>query len=548
MIVLELKDDLAQFIEQPDRRRAVSLITAAADEQNLEIAKSVYHTLQKRNIPPDIYICGALLNAFRKSGQAQQAFAFVEDMKKQSILLNSVCARVLIKLCVENQDADFAARLLDTLLQHPPSDRLNVIDYTQLIQALKQSDKSAQVLTLMDRQKVSPNEITYLSLLDSCNSPSSLQFGRMIHSRLSNSFSGDLKLLTALMKMYSRCGALVEARQIFEGMRLKKQLDVVSWTTIILAYMQYQQPDEGLKLFQEMQTESVKPDSVLYASIFSACGDTDNLKFGTELYNQLVKNGTTINVPMKNAFLAMNGKCGNIQVALDLFNEMYDKDEINVVGWTAMMVSYIRHDKPEEVFKLYKYMQQDSCKPNEVTFSTVLAACADAAAWTTGKQVHMDILNSTTKQNVVVKTALLDMYAKCGNINVAREIFSDMHKKKELTLISWNAMLAALSVHGKGKEALKLLNTMQLENIVPDSVSFLSVLNACSHAGLTEAALEYDTNSSILITVESSLLCNRNTTSNLQQSITIVLLMHLQEQAIWTGPKPSLTLWNKLMQ
>ncbi|GAB2218223.1 hypothetical protein Droror1_Dr00001442 [Drosera rotundifolia] len=148
-----------------------------------------------------------------------------------------------------------------------------------------------------------------------------------------------------------------------------------------------------------------------------------------------------------------------------------------------MISGYAQHGLNEMAISLFQEMQAYDVHPNHVTITSVLSACAQLGALTVGKWVHELISKYRLDPNIYVSTALIDMYAKCGNIVKARELF---HEIPDKNVVSWNAMISGYGLHGLGHEAVKLFCDMFHLGITPSEVTFLCVLYACSHAGLVD--------------------------------------------------------------
>lgn len=134
---------------------------------------------------------------------------------------------------------------------------------------------------------------------------------------------------------------------------------------------------------------------------------------------------------------------------------------------------------------LFHGMREEHVTPNKITLSGVLSACASIGALDLGKQIDVYASQRGLKHDIFVATALIDMYAKCGNLDNALRIFREMPRKNEA---SWNAMISALASHGKAKEALSLFNLMAEEGggAQPNDITFVGLLSACVHAGLVD--------------------------------------------------------------
>ncbi|WOL17031.1 Pentatricopeptide repeat-containing protein [Canna indica] len=178
---------------------------------------------------------------------------------------------------------------------------------------------------------------------------------------------------------------------------------------------------------------------------------------------------------------------GNVDRARKLFDEMPEKD---VVSWSTIIAGYVQVGCFVEAMELFRYMQHAGARPNEFTLTTVLAACANLVALDQGKWIHMYIRRANVEMNERLLAGLIDMYAKCGEVESACEVFNAEHSPRSTTR-TWNAMINGFAIHGRTGDAIDLFERMKAAGIDPDKVTFVSLLNACSHGRLVEQGKHY---------------------------------------------------------
>eukprot|EP00249_Psilotum_nudum_P014832 c25030_g12_i1 orf=2-646(+) len=170
----------------------------------------------------------------------------------------------------------------------------------------------------------------------------------------------------------------------------------------------------------------------------------------------------------------MYGKCGSLEDACEMFNKMPQRD---LVSWNALIDAYVQHDRGREAFQLFRELEMHGFTPDIITFVTILNACQRGVSLAEGRLIHARIVERGFETHVVLGTALVNMYGKWGNVDDARRIFDKMHERN---IVSWNTMIAAYSQHGCSKEVLQLFLQMQLEGVVANRITFVSMLNTCS--------------------------------------------------------------------
>ncbi|XP_057844755.2 pentatricopeptide repeat-containing protein At3g12770 [Cryptomeria japonica] len=363
----------------------------------------------------------------------------------------------------------------------------DVFLYNAMLIGLSRSGKPREIISLyyrMRKSNVQPDNFTFPAVLKACGEIRSLQDGKEIHYHVVKSgFELNLFVGAALIDMYVKCQSVEDARQVFENMPTR---DVVLWTSLIVGYVQNGCANEGLQLFHQMRLGGVNPDSLTMASAISACAQLGGLKEGKRLHAFVIRNGFELDLSVGNSLVAMYAKCGSVDVAHQLFDMMPDRNEIS---WNAMIAGYAQNGHAKEALRIFSQMlEAHNIKPDLVTMVSVLPACSHLGAFQQGTWIHDYVIRSGFELNVSVATALIDMYAKCGSVGHARQVFDKMPKRD---VVSWSAMISGYGMHGHGKDALSLFSRMQQTGMKPNDVTFISVLSACSHAGMLDEGWRY---------------------------------------------------------
>eukprot|EP00253_Pinus_taeda_P020010 PITA_20010 len=267
--------------------------------------------------------------------------------------------------------------------------------------------------------------------------------------------------------MYAKCGSIEFAQRWFDKISNK---NVVSWKIMISGYVQNGLAIEALILFRNMVAENVTPNCVTAAIVLQACAHLASLQQGMSIHGYILRRHLEVDVFVGNFLIDMYVKCGNVEMAQQVFDKMLRSD---VVSWSAMITGYTQSGHAKEALSLFQKMQLEGLRPNSFTMASVLPACA-----------HLKAL----LEDVIVGTALIDMYAKFGNIDFAQRAFDKISKRD---VIPSSAMIAGYGMHGHCEEALHLFSKMINIGIRPDHITFQSVLSACSHAGLVDEGMPY---------------------------------------------------------
>ena len=334
----------------------------------------------------------------------------------------------------------------------------------------------------LQQQSIPVNSSTYVKLLRRCIKTRDLAVGQQIHDHITRAeLPPNNIVINNLIHMYTKCGSLVDARKVFDK-HLKK--DVVSWNVMIGGYAQHGHIEEAFTLFRQMRQEGFAPDQVTYMSILNACASPAALERGKEVHAHICDNGLQCNVRIGTALVNMYARCGSIRSAQVVFDEIGMRD---VISWTAMIVGYAKHGHCEEAFDVFRQMLRVGLKPDHITYTSILNACACATALERGKEVHAHIIDTGFQSHVCVGNALVNMYAKCGSIRKARLVFNEMGKRD---IISWTALIGGYSQHGDYQEAFEVFRQMQQVGLMPNHFTYMSILNACACPAALERGKE----------------------------------------------------------
>lgn len=292
----------------------------------------------------------------------------------------------------------------------------------------------------------------------------------------------DTLISNILINMYSKCGVVESARLVFEEMPVRS---VVSWNTMIGAYTTRGGEQEGLRLLVRMHREGVMMSEFTVSSVLCACAAKSAVGESKQLHAFVLKTALDSNVYVGTALLDVYAKCSSIHDACRVFDMMPER---SAVTWSSMVAGYVQNDLYEEALVLFHSTQKMGLERTQFTLSAALSACASLSATIEGTQVHGMLVKTGFDSNQFVATSLVDMYAKCGSIEEAYVVFMGAEEK---TIVLWNAMIGGFAKHAHSAEVMLLFEKMQQVGLCPNEVTYISVLAACSHAGLVETGRCY---------------------------------------------------------
>lgn len=327
---------------------------------------------------------------------------------------------------------------------------------------------------------IRPNNYTFPFVIKACGFLRDFKFGIQVHDDVVEfGYDSDVFVCNSLIVMYGKCGSYELSRQVFDRM---PERAVTSWSTIIRACSLNGRCEEGLSLFWRMLREDIKPERATILNVM-ACAHREN--DADNICRVAVLNGFDFDQCVHNAALGMYARCGRIDLARSIFDGISNKD---LVTWASMIDAYAQADLPLEAIGLFKQMNSQRLFPDSITLLSVIRACSVLASFQHAHAVHgITILTGGFFNNqLTVESAVIDLYVKCGSLTYARKVFDRMQNRN---IITWSTMISGYGMHGLGREAYNLFNQMK-SSVKPDHIAFVSILSACSHAGLVAEGWE----------------------------------------------------------
>ncbi|CAN6929473.1 unnamed protein product [Brassica oleracea] len=328
-----------------------------------------------------------------------------------------------------------------------------------------------------------PSDFTFSGVLKAVVGLHDYVLGQQLHGlAVSTGFSRDVAVGNQILDFYSKHDCVVETRKLFNEM---PELDFVSYNVVISGYSQAEQYEESLGLFREMQSMGFDRRNYPFATVLSIAANLSSLHIGRQVHCQAIV-ATADSIPhVGNSLVDMYAKCEMFEEAELIFESLSQQ---STVSWTALISGYVQKGLHGDGLKLFTKMRGANLRADQSTFATVLRASAGFASLSLGRQLHGFIIRSGNSENVFSGSGLVDMYAKCGSIKDAVQVFQEMPDRNG---VSWNALISAYADNGDGEAAIGAFDRMIHSGLQPDSVSILSVLTACSHSGFVEQGTEY---------------------------------------------------------
>lgn len=345
-------------------------------------------------------------------------------------------------------------------------------------------------------------------LLKACACVPCLVLGKLLHCEsIKFGICSDVMAGSSLISMYGKWGCIVSARKVFDEM---PERNVATWNAMIGGYMGNGDAVSAARLFEQitgcrntvtwiemMKGYGKRSETVKARELFERMPlELKNVKAWTVMLGAYVSNREMEaarkffeDIPEKNSFawsLMISGyfRIGDVHEATSIFYRVNVRD---LVIWNTLITGYAQNGYSDGAIDAFHKMQGEGFEPDAVTVSSVLSACAQSGRLDIGREVHSLINRKGIELNQFVSNALIDMYAKCGDLENATSVFESLSLR---SVACWNSMISCLAIHGKGKEALEMFRTMESLDTKPDEITFLAVLTACVHGGFLVEGLK----------------------------------------------------------
>ncbi|XP_062163320.1 putative pentatricopeptide repeat-containing protein At3g15130 [Alnus glutinosa] len=377
---------------------------------------------------------------------------------------------------------DLACAVFDRMLER------NVVSWTSLMCGYLQNGNANGTLSLfrkMGSSGIKPNEFTFSTNLKASWILGIPENGMQIHSVCTKTgFQWVPAVANSIIDMYSRCGRISDAAQMFDSMPVR---NLITWNAMIAGYALERSGDRALLLFQKMQEQGEIPDEFTYTSTLKACSSLGAMQEGTQIHASLIARGFPFSVQttIAGALVDLYVKCSDLIKARRVFDQIEEK---NVISWSSLILGYAQEGDLLEAMDLFRHLRESKHQVDGFVLSSLMGVFADFALVEQGKQIHAYTIKVPSGLDMSVANSLVDMYLKCGLTDEAERLFGEIPVRN---VISWTVMITGYGKHGLGKKAIHLFNKMQSDDIEPDGVTYLAVLSACSHSGLIEESQEY---------------------------------------------------------
>ncbi|CAL5427583.1 unnamed protein product [Camellia sinensis] len=439
MEALRLFREMLKAGLSPSTYSFVAALQACDDTSLGKLGMEIHATILKSNHHLDVYVANALLVMYTRCGKVGEALRIFDDM-----------------------------------------DERDNISWNSMLLAFVQNGLYNEALNFFHDMKdggQKPDQGSVVSLVAASARLGNLLYGMEIHAyAIKCGLDSDLQVGNTLVDLYSKCCRMNYMDYVFHRILNK---DSISWTTVIAGHAQNNCPLRALELFREAQMERMGVDAMMIGSILRACSELKSISLVKEIHGYIVRRGLS-DLVLHNTFVDVYGGCGNVDYASHVFNSIEVK---NIVSWTSMITCYVHNGLANEALDLFLSVNETGIEPDFIALMSVLSAAASLSALRKGKEIHGFLVRKGFILEGSIASSLVDMYAHCGTLENSFNVFNCTRDKD---LVLWTSMINAYGMHGSGKAAIDLFKQMENKNLVPDHVTFLALLYACSHSGLVD--------------------------------------------------------------
>ncbi|XP_058223481.1 putative pentatricopeptide repeat-containing protein At5g47460 [Rhododendron vialii] len=383
---------------------------------------------------------------------------------------------------------------------------------------------------------IKPNGYVLVHLIRSSTKTGFHSYGVQLHGyALRAGFVPNVFISTSLVNFYVKFDSLGDAHKVFDEI---PQPSEVSWNSLISGYVHSGQFRSALDLFLQLDRSEICADSFSFSAALSVCGQLSLLQLGKLIHSKVVKVGVECSVIIANCLIDMYGKCGSVQEAIWVFDEIDDKDIIswnsaiaasarnrkleqavrflhqmpipdtisynevingfaqfgnidaaihilsrmpnsNSSSWNAIITGYVNRNQAREALAFFSSMHSNDIEMDQFTFSIILSGIASLSSLTWGVLIHCCTIKCGLDASIVVGSALIDMYFKCGQVEDAEQFFESLPRKN---LVTWNALVSGFAHNGDSAKVIELYEQLKMvKDLKPDGITFLNVLSACWH-------------------------------------------------------------------
>ncbi|KAG2330623.1 hypothetical protein Bca52824_001803 [Brassica carinata] len=491
-----------------DSYTSSSLVNLYAKFGFLNNARKLFDEMRER----DVVHWTAMIGCYSRAGFVGEAFSLVNEMRFKGIkpgpvtlleMLSGVneitelkCLHAFAVVHGFDRDVTVTNSVLnlyckcdcvgDGKVLFEQMERRDMVSWNTMVSGFAFVGDMSEILKLLYRMRdvdLRPDHQTFGASLSVSGAMCDLDLGRMLHCQIvKTGFDVDMHLRTALMTMYLKCG---EEEASFRVLEMIPEKDVVCWTVMISGLVRLGIAEKAMDVFSDILHSGTELSSEAIASVVATCAQLGSFDLGASVHGYVLRQGYKLDTLALNSLITMYAKCGRLDKSLALFEQMNERD---LVSWNAIISGHAQNGDLTSALLLFKEMKFKTAHGvDSLTAVSLLQACSSAGALRIGRLIHCVVIRSYIRTCTLVDTALVDMYLKCGYLEVAKRCFDSISRKDS---VSWGTLIAGYGFHGKGETAMEIYSEFLGSGMEPNHLIFLAVLSSCSHNGMVKDGLE----------------------------------------------------------
>ncbi|KAK9276678.1 hypothetical protein L1049_006214 [Liquidambar formosana] len=496
------------FVTQLHRNPLAStkLIESYAQMGSLESARLVFESFSR----PDSFMWGVLIKCYVWNSFFEEAISLYYQMMYKQAQISSFIFPSILRACSGFGDLGIGGKVHGRIIKFGfdtdavvETSLLNmygemgclddarkvfdgmlirdVVSWSSTISSYVQNGQASEGLGIfrcMVAEGVEPDSVTMLSVAEACAELGFLRPARSVHGHVVRMEieKSDGSLDNSLIVMYSKCGDLCSSEKLFQNVTHQS----TSWTAMISCYNQSGCFREAVAIFVEMLEAEAVPNSLTMTAILCSCAGLGWLRGGKSVHSFVLRKAIDPDFDFLGpALIELYADCWKVRDCEKVFDRIREK---SILSWNMLISVYAQRGVPNDALILFAQMHKQGIFPDSFALASVLSACGNVGFSQLGHQIHGHVMK-TGFSNEFVENSLIYMYSKCGFVYSAYKIFDKIQHRG---VVTWNSMICGFSQNGNSLEAVSLFDQMYSNNLEMDKVTFLSVIQACSHLGYLE--------------------------------------------------------------
>ena len=511
------------YFSIPEKHRSIliqnNLMNLYGNCNNIDKLLSLFHMLIENKLT-DTYTWNIVISSLNKNKKYEKGIFYFEKMNEIGIRPDDVTYSTVLSICANTKNIAMADQLFLKLEKNKSTNVMNnlmnvyiksnhidkALSIFQQLQYSKKFDvyswsiimtsflenkqplKVIEYFEILKLEEFEPNDVIYSTVIAACTDLQNISLAEKIYTELLLKDIQSASVHNNMINLYGKCNQLDKAISIFEKLRNNNKADIYTWNIILSSLAKNNDLKQVIEMYNQMKISNCKPDEITYITLISACADSANLELGEQIYFDIIRLNKPLGTQLQNNLIGMFGKCNHWKQSISLFNNLRNDKKTDIYSWTTIISTLAHNSQLVQAIEYFKLMEKEGFQPNEVTYSVILSVCADLTNLSFGQKIHNDIIEKKILINPSLHCSLINFYGKCGRLTDALTIFNN--GKHNNNVDSYSAMINIFGIFGEGKKSLELLKEMEDKGILPSKITLISVLNACSHSGLINEAME----------------------------------------------------------